>query len=248
MPSRPWYPWYPADYRTDTQLLTSSQDLLYRRLLDAYWINGGPLPADLRVLAKLTNTEYRTFLRNFPVISRGFLREKDSKYHNPKMDKILQETKQIQQVRAESGKKGGLAKAKNLLKQPQPQPHIRTSDPPSSEDKSSSDYGSRLFRQKPKKTSSCPVQKIVDLYNEKLTPPLVRCIKMTPGRRQKIQARWSEHPGMDNFENFFEYVLASPFLMGKTVNGSRGPFKADLEWLMKAENFAKVLEGKYDPD
>ena len=47
---------------------------------------------------------------------------------------------------------------------------------------------------------------------------------------------------LDFFDRFFSYAADSDFLTGR--NGSwQG---CDLAWLVKAENFAKVLEGKYE--
>src|SRR5690606_26618757 len=43
------------------------------------------------------------------------------------------------------------------------------------------------------------------------------------------------------FGRFFNYVSASDFLMGRS-----GDFKCTLQWLVKAENFAKVVQGNYE--
>ena len=40
---------------------------------------------------------------------------------------------------------------------------------------------------------------------------------------------------------FFEKVAASEFLCGRSVD-----FTADLEWLLRPENFLKTIEGRYD--
>ena len=42
------------------------------------------------------------------------------------------------------------------------------------------------------------------------------------------------------WRDFFELVAASDFLCGKATD-----FRADLEWLLRPENFAKVIEGRY---
>ncbi len=96
------------------------------------------------------------------------------------------------------------------------------------------------------KVSTCPIQKIIDLYHEKL-PELPKVKKRTKTRDGYIKQRWREDlPKLDNWDNFFTHVRQSKFLMGKT-QGSNGkpPFIADLEWLTKPANFAKIAEGKY---
>jgi len=51
---------------------------------------------------------------------------------------------------------------------------------------------------------------------------------------------------LTNWENYFDYVSQSNFLMGKVppINGGRS-FRATLEWLTKQANYVKVLEGNY---
>lgn len=102
----------------------------------------------------------------------------------------------------------------------------------------------------------CPQEKLVELYHECL--PSLKQVRTwtTASRRQNLAARWremserqefqSEQDGLDFFRGFFEFVGRSPFLLGqiKTRDGSRS-WRADLPWLIKAENFANVCDGKY---
>lgn len=102
----------------------------------------------------------------------------------------------------------------------------------------------------------CPQEKLVELYHECL--PSLKQVRTwtTASRRQNLAARWremserqefqSEQDGLDFFKGFFEFVGRSPFLLGqiKTRDGSRS-WRADLPWLIKAENFANVCDGKY---
>lgn len=68
---------------------------------------------------------------------------------------------------------------------------------------------------------------------------------MTETRRAHMRARWREYPSLEEWREFFRRVSVSPFLMGKVSSKDRRPFKCTLDWLVKPENFAKVLEGKY---
>lgn len=90
-----------------------------------------------------------------------------------------------------------------------------------------------------------PYQKIVDLYH-KLCPSLPRVKVLTNTRRRYIRSRWKEHPDLAFWESFFNRVEQSDFLTGRADYGNRKPFIADLEWLVRPNNFAKVLEGRYD--
>jgi len=101
----------------------------------------------------------------------------------------------------------------------------------------------------------CPAQKLVDLYHRKL-PSAPQCLVLTQTRRGYLKARWREYAvikgwqteadGMEFFGEFFDFVARSKFLTGR-ANGrdGRAPFVADMEWLFRPGNFAKVIEGKY---
>ena len=85
-----------------------------------------------------------------------------------------------------------------------------------------------------------PFQKILELYNVKCTR--LRKIKFIGGSRQTAVAARYKSNGMDAFETLFEAANASDFLCGTNEKN----WSADFDWLMKATNMAKVLEGKYD--
>ena len=86
---------------------------------------------------------------------------------------------------------------------------------------------------------TCPHQKIIDLYHQ--ICPTMRRVRTWQGQRPKfLQARWREHPNLDWWKGFLAYCAESEFLTGRT-NG----FCADLEWLIRPNNFQKVNEGKY---
>ena len=91
----------------------------------------------------------------------------------------------------------------------------------------------------------CPHQKIIKLFKEIL--PEAQVIRdWTPTRQKHLAARWKQHPDLESWETLFTQIRDSPFLMGRapTPKG-RKPFLLSLDWLCKAENFLKVIEGKY---
>ena len=93
----------------------------------------------------------------------------------------------------------------------------------------------------------CPHRDIIAVFHEVL--PSVRHVRdWTPARAQLLRARWREdakRQNLDWWRKFFGYVGQSDFLMGRTHSQGRKPFELGLEWLLKAENFAKVREGAY---
>lgn len=90
--------------------------------------------------------------------------------------------------------------------------------------------------------SETPYQQIVDMYNS-------ICISFKPvktitdKRKQAIGARYRENDmNLDNFKISFELVQASSFLKGENSRN----WMADFDWIMKPNNFVKVIEGKYE--
>jgi hypothetical protein len=47
------------------------------------------------------------------------------------------------------------------------------------------------------------------------------------------------------FGDFFQHIGESRFLTGRVNDKSGRSFSADLEWIIKPSNFAKIVEGKY---
>ena len=91
----------------------------------------------------------------------------------------------------------------------------------------------------------CPYQKVVSLYHEICTS-LPKVKALTDTRKRYLRARWKEHPDMDFWRELFEKVEASDFLTGRADYGNRKPFIANFEWIIRPNNFAKILEGIYD--
>ena len=98
------------------------------------------------------------------------------------------------------------------------------------------------------KPDACPHQEIITLYHELL--PVLPAVKVwNNGRAGLLRQRWredSKRRDLDWWKRYFRYVAESDFLTGKTTpQVGKPPFVADLEWLLKPGNLAKVIEGKY---
>lgn len=98
---------------------------------------------------------------------------------------------------------------------------------------------------------NCPHLKIIDLYHQ-ILPELRRIRSWNATRQGFLRSRWRE-VGLDGlkmdslgaWEKFFKYVHQSPFLIGLVDRSGSKTFQADLEWLVRPNNFQKVIEGKY---
>lgn len=108
--------------------------------------------------------------------------------------------------------------------------------------------GGCVLQSKPPVKPNCPHQEIINLYHTVLpSNPMIR--DWTPARAELLRARWNEDSKRQNLEywkSFFDYVAGSPFLTGKKTGKDGRAFAPGLDWLLKAENFAKVREGRYE--
>lgn len=97
--------------------------------------------------------------------------------------------------------------------------------------------------------SPCPVEQIIKLYQDRCSRlPNLRVI---PDKtKSAISARWrqdSKFQSIDFWTGFFDYCNDNKFLSGQSNPrpGSNKPFRADLNWMVKPEPFANIINEKY---
>lgn len=82
---------------------------------------------------------------------------------------------------------------------------------------------------------------VIDRYNAICGKLLPKVTKATSQREKAINARLNDYDEQTIY-TVFEKAVKSSFLTGDNGNG----WKASFDWLMKPNNFVKVLEGVYD--
>lgn len=116
MSSKPWFAWFPADYRAKTAHLTFEQDGAYRRLLDAYYERRAPLPADPNALYRLVSAQNDKERAAVDVIAAEFFSNGDGKLRHLRCDEQIAKEEALHQAWSEAGRKGGLSQAQGRLK------------------------------------------------------------------------------------------------------------------------------------
>ncbi len=72
-------------------------------------------------------------------------------------------------------------------------------------------------------------------------------LPLTPSRQDHTRHRIEDHPEAEFWQNVFDHIWGSPFLMGRVDRANHRPFRCTFDWLVKnKENCLKVLEGDYD--
>lgn len=90
-------------------------------------------------------------------------------------------------------------------------------------------------------SEDCPFSEIRRLWNE-ICVSYTKLLGVEGARKKAVGDRWKQYKSLDIFRELFQKAEASDFLK----NASNRGWKADFDWLMKADNFEKALSGKYD--
>ena len=115
------------------------------------------------------------------------------------------------------------------------QPHIRVKIAPEKKAKSAKPEEVSVFAQ------------IVGMYHERC-PELPKVTEITAARESALRARIQDIEEKNHgqifstFGELFAHVQGSSFLRGKNKRG----WRANFDWLMNPQNFAKVMGGTYD--
>ena len=250
------------DYQSHTGHLDDLEDLAYRRLLDWCYLHERPLPPDPAEVARLIRMRSHTdciatVLREF------FVSTKDG-WISDRVQRELQAVSRKSERARESAKarwnKGLDANASethtegNATHNPLP----ITQDP----DLVVPNGTTRPADAEPEsgkvKFPSCNHQGVIDLYHQVL-PALNRVEVWNDTRQGLLRSRWREVAAelvkegqsfdeaaiLEWWRSFFGYIGRSKFLTGRAEGNKDRPFQADLEWIIRPSNFAKIIEGKY---
>lgn len=262
-----FYKHYLGDYARDTGDLSMIEHGAYRVLLDHYYSTKGEMPDDVaslyRIAKAMTPAERRAVDK---VADRFFRVNGDGRRHNHRADEEIQKhlgQSEANRLVAEERERRR-REQRSLL---DPLDESSTNRSPSHSQKpertKASAANAAEGRGGAATAPDCPVEKLIEIYHEQV-PMGTKLEKRTPARVTVMRARWREeskpnrdkHKGYSTAEDglaywrrFFAYVAESKFLTGQ-VEGRDGkpPFVASMPWLLKAENFANVIEGKYHRD
>lgn len=83
--------------------------------------------------------------------------------------------------------------------------------------------------------------RLQEYFNTTFNGKLSMVVNMTEARRKAVKARISQYDKETVF-TVLKKVAASPFLLGCNDRN----WKCDFDWIFKAGNFTKILEGNYD--
>ena len=244
-----YYQFHITDFAYHTSHLSLEEDAVYRRLLDFYYDREAPIPKETQSVIRrlrLVNCEdvLARILEEFFVLT-------DEGWRNYRADAEILAYHAKAEVARENGKKGGRPKKNNDLGVKITQP-VNLANPDITQMKANEEP--LTINQEPittlqqSKIVACPTSQIIELYKETVSRlPYPRVVPDVV--KQNISARWREDDrfkSLDFWKELFQYVDDNKFLSGQ-VDGrdGRAPFRATLQWIVKAANFAKIVNEDY---
>jgi uncharacterized protein YdaU (DUF1376 family) len=249
-----YYQFNIGDYRKDTVHLSRIEHSIYRDLIDWYYLDEKPIPKEtqsvsrrLRLVSQEEQNALLAVLEDFFICSEEGWRHK-------RIDQEIQDYHGMCETNRTNGRKGGRPKKNPLgfdsepTRNPNQEP-ITTNQEPITIVKDEEPKGSL--------SGSIPTmhKEVVDLFH-KILPELPEVRIWNNTRQSLLKSRWREtavrlqwkdgNDGLEYFEKLFNWIRQSPFLMGK-VNPKPGQraFECELEWILRPQNWAKLIEGKY---
>jgi hypothetical protein len=91
-------------------------------------------------------------------------------------------------------------------------------------------------------TPALKPEHVVEVWNDLAARRRLKPVqRLSPERRKVVNTRIGQHP-IEDFTEAIAAVERSPFLCGDNDRGWRATF----DWMLKAANFNKLIEGTYD--
>jgi len=234
-----WYKRCGADFIHGTMMLSLEEKGAYSLCLDLIYDRGGPIPDDARWLSGVCGVSMRKWsaLRQ-RLLDLGKLEADNGFLSNPRADLEIVSAELSSRERAETGAKGGRKRAENAVQSKEinglakaelkPKEKIR-------EDKKEDEATPHCTR-----APAMPVQDAVDGWNDKALVhgwPLI--VAVNENRRRSVAARLRES-GLEGWRAALSRAGESQYL------GRDPPPWFTFDWLIKATNFLKLIEGNYD--
>jgi uncharacterized protein YdaU (DUF1376 family) len=249
-----YYQFNIGDYVSHTRHLSPIEDIAYRRLLDAYYLTERPLSVGLTSVARQIGL--REYEQEVGMVIQEFFVLGEHGWTNNRADKEIAHYKS----KVDQASRAGKASAERRS-------NARSTDVPSDVQPTNNQ---EPITNNQVKTDICPPdgepadklpdcqhQAVIDLYHQQL-PTLRRVEVWNASRQGYLRQRWREVAAelgkekptcaaavLDWFSDFFVHIQKSRFLVGKVSGRDGRAFTADLEWILRPSNFAKIVEGKY---
>ena len=272
---RPAFQFYPSDWLRDTALRSCSTGARGLWIDMICFMHEGNPYGHLKVGDKVIHPENlaRMVGESLEILQKWLNELSEASVFDTTAEGVIFSKRMVRdenlrQIRAAGGIKGGnpalLASKVNHMHNHMLDVEVKQKTTPSSSSSSSTSLNTYICppdgepeQKADKKLPGCDHKSVVELYHQ-LLPTMRRVEVWNDTRAGYLRQRWREvavelsetkeitHADVLTWwEEFFKHVSKSKFLTGKINDKSGRTFVADLEWIIKPSNFAKIVEGKY---
>jgi uncharacterized protein YdaU (DUF1376 family) len=252
-----YYQFNIGDYRAATAHLSNEEDLAYRRLLDMYYDSENKIPIDIQWVSRRLRLEPHV-VRD--VLQDMFVKQDDGWFHS-KCEEVIQSYHAMAEKNRANGRRGGRKKnpvGSHMDSDSEPIAKATINHKPITNNQVNTNICPPDGEPEAKDgLPTCDHKTIVELYHQHL-PTLRRVEVWNDTRKGYLKQRWREvavdlaktdtvtsEVMLNWWADFFQHIGKSKFLTGKVNSRDGRAFVADLEWIIKPTNFAKIIEGKY---
>ena len=253
------YPFHVSDYVADTAHLTLEEDIAYRRLLDLYYTNESPIPNDPPGVARRIRLPKHVEVVA-SVLQEFFTLSEDECWHKARCDAEIGKFRWF----AEAGKRGAEKRwGKSSDSPPNSPPNATPHQGPIGTENREPRTENQYKKGEPFLSGTafppCPHQEILTLWKKNL--PHLSQPRVWEGNRQaNLRQRWQQaakpsayspkgyktlQEGLDWWDGFLGYIAQDTKLASGFETGGR-VWRPDLEWVVNAANFQKIIDGKYN--
>jgi len=229
----------PADWDQGNARLSLEEEAAYLRIVNSIHKHKGPVPDVDRVLAGMFRTSTRK-ARSLvlALIDAGKIVIEDGAIWNDRARSDLVHRGFVSVSRAESGAKGGRKSAETRAKS------LQANEPEQAIASTREEKRREEKREVNLSRASGEVDGCIAHFNavaERVGWSQVQ--KITTARKAALVHRMDDCGGAGAWCEAMDRAALSPLLTGQTGRG----WRADFDWLCKAANFTKLMEGNYDP-
>jgi uncharacterized protein YdaU (DUF1376 family) len=251
-----YYRHHIGDFLKDTGHLSNDQMGIYLRMLWKYYLDEKPLHNDCESIAFAMRSDEKTV----HLILRHFFVLQDDGWRHNRCDKEIADFhgKKEKAANSANARWNGEKSMRTHTERNADAPVFNANHKPITNNQEPiKEYICPPAGEPESKIPDCKHSEVISLYHQHL--PTLRKVEVWNAARQGyLRQRWrevaeelSKSQVIDSghvlgwWGEFFQHVGKSKFLTGKVNSKDGRAFTADLEWILKPSNFAKIVEGKY---
>jgi len=251
-----YYQFNIGDYIKNTLHLSIEEDLAYRRLLDFYYDSEQPIPNDIPWVSRrlrMGSDIIQSVLNEFFVLT-------EKGYSNHRADLEIESYHEYMAKQKANGMKGG--RPKKTQPKPTANPSQTQNNPKQEPLTTNQEPITNIKEGKPSLSGTtfppCPHTELLKLWAKNL-PHLTQPRTWEGNRQANMRQRWIQaskpsayspdgykttEDGLKWWDSFFGYI-ANDTSLAKGFEAKGRTWLPDLEWVVNATNFQKIIDGKY---